>query len=71
MLNLLKEKSKVGYKPRERKKFKPYLPGDRSSSLVNLKPQQPGADQQPPGKKKIKATMIDNYDKDKDQDMGK
>ena len=40
MLNLLKEKSKVGYKPKERKKFKPYLPQDQSTSMVNLQPQQ-------------------------------
>ena len=28
MLNLLKEKTKVGYKPKERKKYRPYLPED-------------------------------------------
>ena len=41
MLMLLKEKSRVGYKPKERKKFKPYLPEERNadpleSSLIKL-----------------------------------
>ena len=70
MLNLLKEKSKVGYKPRERKKFRPYLPDEESSSLVNLKPKPSGADQPPSGTKKIVPNIIENYEKDKDKDMG-
>ena len=50
MLNLLKEKSKVGYKPKSRKKFKPYLPDDQGSALVSIQPKPPG-NQAPDGGK--------------------
>lgn len=71
MLNLLKEKSKVGYKPKERKKFKPYLPQDQSTSLVNLQPQQQPGQPSGAGTKKITPTVIENYDAGKDKQMGK
>jgi hypothetical protein len=36
MLNLLKEKSKVNYKPKTRRKFKPYMPATQSTQPVTL-----------------------------------
>ena len=71
MLNLLKQKSKVGYKPKERKKFRPYLPEDQSSALVDMQP-KPTGDQHPSGGvKKIQPQVLENYDAGKDKKMGK
>ena len=46
MLMLLKEKSKIGYKPKDRKKFRPYMPEDHApdmrSSLIG-EPEPPKA----------------------------
>ena len=39
MLMLLKEKTKIGYKPKERKKYKAYMPEMQSIAPVQL--QQP------------------------------
>ena len=33
MLSLLKEKSKIGYKPKDRKKFKPYMPDEHIQDI--------------------------------------
>ena len=70
MLNLLKEKSKVGYKPKDRKKFRPYLPEDQSSSVVNLQPLPFGSQQPSGGNKKIQPQVLENYDAGKDKKMG-
>jgi hypothetical protein len=48
MLMLLKEKSKIGYRPKDRKRFRPYMPEDhvpdmRSSLIGNLEPPKPAA----------------------------
>ena len=71
MLNLLKEKTKMGVKPKERKRYAPYMPDDERSSLISIQPKPPGDGQQPGGKKKIAPTVLENYDKGKDKDMGK
>ena len=66
MLMLLKEKSRVAYKPKDRKKFKPYLPEARNadpgeSSLIKLgQPQD--VDKKDIKTKKIKASVVEHYD---------
>jgi hypothetical protein len=69
MLSLLKEKTKIGYKPRERKKYKAYMPDAEKNKMISIQPQQPGIIQKPPPTKKINPTMLENYEKDKDKEM--
>ena len=70
MLNLLKEKTKIGVKPKERKRYAPFLPQDDRSALVDIGPKPPGSDKKPGGVKKIIPQIVENYDKDKDKGMG-
>jgi hypothetical protein len=69
MLNLLKEKSKIAYKPKKRRKFKPYMPGSQSTQPVTLPPVQSSSIIQPQVPKKIVPTILDNFDAKKDKDM--
>ena len=71
MLNLLKEKSKVGFKPKDRKKYRPYLPEDQDSSLIDIKAPQISSQQKPGNKSKIVPTVLEVFKKDEDQNMGK
>jgi hypothetical protein len=69
MLNLLKEKSKVNYKPKTRRKFKPYMPATQSTQPVTLHKPQLGTATIIPKPKTIVPTILENYDKDKDKEM--
>ena len=69
MLHLLKEKSKIGYKPKTRKKYEVYRPGQQSTQVIKLQPPEPGVIQKPPGIKKIVPIVHQNYDADKDREM--
>ena len=66
MLMLLKEKSQVAYKPKERKRFQPYLPEQRNqqiprSSLAQQRePQESEKKEAKP--KKIKPTVQEHFD---------
>jgi hypothetical protein len=69
MLNLLKEKSKIAYKPKSRRRYKPYIPQIQSSQMISIPQSQPQVAQPPLVPKKITPTVLQNYDAGKDRDM--